>query len=70
MQTLGHEKSFEKIGQSRASYYPAKEDKAVKFYARVQRILELADLGNLTTQLLYWKGTAIKGLLITSVTFH
>ena len=33
--------------------WPAKDNKAVKLYARIQCILELADLGSLTTQLLY-----------------
>ena len=33
--------------------WPAKDNEAVKFYDRIQCILELADLGSLTTQLLY-----------------
>ena len=46
------------------------DNKAVKFYARIQCILELADPDNLTTQLLIEKRTAMKGFLITRVTFH
>ena len=38
-----------------------RDNKAVKFYARIQCILELGDPDNLTTQLLYCKKNRCEG---------